>query len=72
MSLDMAERMVVMGMRANSMTARAARDHTEHSSPWPSTGQGRDQNRAKTALPVPLPTGPTGLDLKEASFLPSD
>lgn len=28
MSLDIADRMVVTGMRANSMTARAERDHT--------------------------------------------
>jgi hypothetical protein len=39
MSLDMADRMVVMGMSANSMVARAVKDHTRVlltvAHPWP-------------------------------------
>ena len=62
MSLDIADRMVVMGMRANSMTARAGKKSQENTpcraQAWP-----RSQSEKAKASPgtSPSPHNPHGL-----------
>lgn len=67
MSLDMADRMVVVGISAKSMTARAETDcKSEHLAPASSSDPG-DGNKAKAPLPARLPTVPVALARKPDS-----
>lgn len=60
MSLDMADRMVVMGISANSMVARAVADRKNTFSLESSLKPG-EQSKAKASLPVPPHTVPVAL-----------
>lgn len=62
MSLDIADRMVVMGMSANSMTARAGRKSHKNTPHVPCLGQGVNQKKAKSLTRnLPFPTDRMGL-----------
>lgn len=63
MSLDMADRMVVIGISANIMTARAETDSKEEHLP-PESSFHPDGNKAKASLPAPLSTVPVALAWK--------